>query len=460
MASLLQARPGVFDLEQKLCFSLKRKLEFMTLVSSADLVSMYDAVRGAVLSDHIKTDLFATLDAMAAHGMETGGALKVVNGAQDCKTFQKYLTATELTSLQHCSMWEGCSILASRMKQLGIKGMKEGLKRLGCGILVWYDRQRTQQLPKPDLVYSLSQHLTQALATSATETPEGASSLAKYPDDPCGLGSVHFAASYPTEKPACQELPGLAALLNPKVVPVRNSSSSVLANKDSWTGLTSLQFDTIKIYGDTSISPLNLACFLILHITKDFHQHPKPHVEATGCSSSSGMAETLLLKVLDKFSALGNQVLNQQHQEPHIRFFESAGKKLGETPLVSVPTPQTSPLSLPAPHGDLTVASVAPGNANDSKSLEEFEKENMKMLLDREKEKKAANKPTPKAGAKARGQAKTKILKRPAASSKGPTKGPAREAASVANTLEKRGCAKCRADGCSKCRDPNFKAEV
>ena len=165
MANLLKARPGIFDLEDKPLYSVKQKLSMMSPIANSDLVQLYDAVTTTNLTERIRNDFLGQLDQMAVTAVEPHGAVKLVNGAQECKTYHKYLTAKDLAALQVASMWEGCSTLASRMKLLGIKGMKESLKKLCCGILVWHERQRTQRLPHPDLVYNLSQHLMHALQT-------------------------------------------------------------------------------------------------------------------------------------------------------------------------------------------------------------------------------------------------------------------------------------------------------
>ena len=233
MTRLLQARPGVIDLEDKLCNSLKNKLKSILNIEASALVQIYDTARSANLPDRIRQEILSTLDGMAVGevlGPQCVG--KVVASSQDCKTFHKYLTAKDISALQSASMWEGCDILASRLRLLGVEGMKESLKRLCCGILVWLEREKTQKLPHPDLVYNLSKHMMQALQTSPTEIPEKAMKLAKYPDDPQGMNAQHFAAAYKDEKPAKMDFPGLAALLNPKTVPVRNSSSSVNVNKE------------------------------------------------------------------------------------------------------------------------------------------------------------------------------------------------------------------------------------
>ena len=232
MTRLLQARPGVIDLEDKLCNSLRNKLKSILNIEASALVQIYDTARSANLPDRIRQEILSTLDGMAVgEVLESQCVGKVVASSQDCKTFHKYLTAKD-SALQNASMWEGCDILASRLRLWGVDGLKESLKRLCCGILVWMEREKTQKLPHPDLVYNLSKHIMQALQTSPTEIPEKTLRLAKYPDDPQGMNAQHLAAAYKDEKPAKMDFPGLAALLNPKTVPVRNSSSSVNVNKE------------------------------------------------------------------------------------------------------------------------------------------------------------------------------------------------------------------------------------
>ena len=232
ISKLLSARPGVFDLEVKLCTALKRKLQLMSNVSSTDLVLCYDALKEANLPQTMHCELIAVLDKLAVEEVEVKTAGKVIQGAQDCRTFYKYLTEEDISALQKSNMWEGCTTVAKRMKLLGIRGMKENLKRLACGILVWHEQQRTNKLPIPDSVYNLSQHLVHTLQTVAMEVPASALSLAQYPDDPGSLSSSHFDASFQGGKPMKADFPGLAGLLNSKVVPVRMSSASVTLGKD------------------------------------------------------------------------------------------------------------------------------------------------------------------------------------------------------------------------------------
>ena len=194
-AKLLQARPGVFDLEQKLTKVLLRKMDLLTTSNSSDLVKLYEAVKEVNLPETMSKELIGQLDKMAVCDIdELSLRVGSVNG-QCCKHFHKYLTATDIATLEKSSMYEGAYCLAQRMRQLGIKGMKETLKRAATGLLVWHERQRTGKLPSPDTAYDLCGHLMSQLVSCGTPIPEHALCLAKYPDDPMTLSAGFYGFS-------------------------------------------------------------------------------------------------------------------------------------------------------------------------------------------------------------------------------------------------------------------------
>ena len=65
MTRLLQARPGVIDLEDKLCNSLRNKLKSILNIEASALVQIYDTARSANLPDRIRQEILSTLDGMA-----------------------------------------------------------------------------------------------------------------------------------------------------------------------------------------------------------------------------------------------------------------------------------------------------------------------------------------------------------------------------------------------------------
>ena len=224
MSKLLHSRPGVHELEEKLCKSIKTKIEQMTFLSNADLVLCYDSLKEATLPEKMNGEILACLDSLAVSRVDKMGTAKLASAGQECKAFEKYLTQSDLDQLATCSMWEGCQVIARRLRLLGITGMKESLKKTCLGVLVWHEQNRTKKLPCPDSVYALGHHLVQVLHTMAVDVPVKALSLAKYPDDPVHLDAAHLSASYPEGGPANKDFPQLALIIQ-KHIKVRSTAS-------------------------------------------------------------------------------------------------------------------------------------------------------------------------------------------------------------------------------------------
>lgn len=225
MAMLLQARPGVSGLEQRLLNALKAKLQQMSVQSPAEWVKCYDAVKESKLPPAVAAEIHGLLDQLAAGPMQHTAA-KVTNVAQECRSIHLYLTSADLAALEASSMWEGALVLTSRMRKLGIKGLKESLKKLCTTILVHFDFQRTQKIPSADTTYDVACHLVTKMQTSMVEIPPNAISLAVYPDDPLLLASSHLDAAYGQEKPAKKDFPNLHVLMKNHVW-VRNSAAAI-----------------------------------------------------------------------------------------------------------------------------------------------------------------------------------------------------------------------------------------
>lgn len=229
VGKLLKARPGVFQLESKLCDALKNKLGLLCL-GPCDLVLCYEAIQASDLPETMQNELTQVLDGLA---IEASTAKLLVTGgmAQECISFQNYLTEKDLESLKQSSMWQGADILARRMKMLGISNMKEGVKKTACAVLVWLENQRTGKIPNGDTVYNLSHHLANTLKDLPMEVPAGACKLSEYPENPSQLDKDHARASYPEGLPSIMDFPGLA-IVRKKSTPVRNTS--VLVTNDPW----------------------------------------------------------------------------------------------------------------------------------------------------------------------------------------------------------------------------------
>ena len=229
VGKLLRARPGVFQLESKLCHALQSKLGLLSMGPS-DLVVCYEAIKESDLPETMQNELTLVLDGLA---IEASSAKAVVTGgmAQECTSFHNFLTEKDLECLKQSSMWQGADIMARRMKMIGISNMKEGVKKTACAVLVWLENQRTGNMPNGDTVYSLSHHLTNTLKDLPMEVPEGACKLSEYPDHPSQLDTDHGRASYPEGLPSKMDFPGLA-IVRKKSTPIRNTSA--LVTNDPW----------------------------------------------------------------------------------------------------------------------------------------------------------------------------------------------------------------------------------
>ena len=185
IAKLLQARPGVQELEQKLCVSLLNKLLRMPPMSSADLAMCYGSLKEANLPNQMNQEILKALDTLATTDTHNNTVGRLASSGQECKSFQKYLTEMDNVNLQQCSMWEGCLVITKRLKLLGVCGMKESLKKVCLGILVWHEMQRNHsKAPNARAIYSLGHDLVSSLRTLQVEVPPQATCLACYPDDP------------------------------------------------------------------------------------------------------------------------------------------------------------------------------------------------------------------------------------------------------------------------------------
>ena len=235
VAKLLKARPGVFQLESKLCHALKNKLGLLSM-GPCDLVVCYEAIKEADLPEAVQSELTEVLDGLAIEA--SSSKVAVTSGmAQECINFQNFITENDLDSLGQTSMWQGADILARRMKMLGISNMKEGVKKTACALLVWLENQRTGKMPNGDTAYSLSHHLVNTLKDLPMEVPEGACKLADYPDKPSQLDTDHGRASYP-------DVPGLA-IVRKKSTPVRNTSA--LVTTEPWFFFSSFSMSCLGL---------------------------------------------------------------------------------------------------------------------------------------------------------------------------------------------------------------------
>ncbi|CAE7741671.1 unnamed protein product [Symbiodinium sp. CCMP2592] len=433
---LLQARPTQ-QMQDTLFAQLQSKLNNIGQVGPSEMVACYEALEEAGVPNAMKEKLQETLDVLAAGAHQSNGATNLAAVAQTCTSFELYLTETDAAALGSCGMWEGCRHIAFRLKMIGIKGMKESLKKRCTAILVWYHvHHRGNPVPAVRVAYDLSLHLMTELKQSNTAIPAGASSLARYPVDPMRLPASHLQAAYPDGLPAKKDLNGLATLMQHHIF-VR-SNGKLLQDHESQPKV---------VQPAVAVQP-----------------PPVPDGEAK------------FVQGLMKFLTAANNIVN--HTEPTVQFLtkptaassskqepvQAAGEQSkGCLPLENGEQSESPPSGAKAPQS----SPALPGQKQ--KTLEEFEAENLALLQAREDGKKAAStnkvgkdKKGPKAKtedpkalksgkpqAKGKPSSKQKVFKRPAAKALArPDRG----------AFEGMGCLRCRGCrfGCPTCLEESF----
>ena len=406
MAKLLATRSGVLELETKLTYSLKEKLSKMVAISSSDLVLLYETLKEVSLPVAAHNEILTQLDLLAVHSTCGQSGVKLALTGQECKTFHRYLTINDIDTLQKCSMWEGCSILSKRMKQLGICGMKESLKKHALGVLVWFENQRTHKIPAAEAIYALGHALCTSLHNEVLPVPEKALRLASYPEDPFFLEVSHLEASYGLERPEKKEFEGLALIMQ-RHCWVRNTATALTKEPCKPSKEPSQQV-TLQTSDQSAFS--------------------------------SSLSDKLLLQLVSKFDQVASGIMQKPVATDRTSSFESLG----------------TPGTLPVLQNQVLEPKVV-NQANDlpkvkepvPKTLEEYEEEN-KAALEKRDSKKKKEKATGTPAAK-------QAMKRPASCKAYPKQKKAKED-DKENTLGK-GCLRCRGNrnGCDTCNKSGFK---
>ena len=180
----------------------------------------------------------------------------------------------------------------------------------------------------------------------------------------------------------------------------------------------------------------------------------------TGASPTGDMGDQMLMMLMNKFAkatmgTIGKPEVEIQLCKPSAEKQPLAHGTSNSSLGSSTPSPANtdsshSPQPVPPAPSALPLENMAapePGQepANEEKTLEDYEKQNMKRLLDRDG-KKAGN-----------GQGKAKCLKRPASSK--PKPAPRKRSKSTGEPAPVKGCLRCRGNhnGCDTCLSPSFK---
>ena len=133
------------------------------------------------------------LDQRAA-GEENNQTAKLVAKTQQMDNLVKYMTQSDLDLMAQQDMWYGCHALATRLRKLGAKSMKESTKKASAALLAILENKRTSKQPSSDACYVRSQRFTNEFHSSQEALPAGVVPLAVYTDNPLDLPPGHLLA--------------------------------------------------------------------------------------------------------------------------------------------------------------------------------------------------------------------------------------------------------------------------
>ena len=125
-------------------------------------------------------------------------------------------------------------MLVKRLKHIGVKSVKEGLKKLCLGILVlMHLQQNSGMMSRYRQIYQLGQHFSQASVASSEAAKPGVPSLLNYPERPEMISPDFVSKAYNAgDPPVSKDLPDLNYLVL-NHIPVRSTSKLLLQEEAS-----------------------------------------------------------------------------------------------------------------------------------------------------------------------------------------------------------------------------------
>ncbi|CAJ1337970.1 unnamed protein product [Effrenium voratum] len=175
---LLKVRPAQ-SMENTLMDQLQTKFGNLANLQPSDMVTCHEALDNLTLPDRCRESLRTTLDGLAVGATGSNVEAQLTAVAQTCNSFHKYLTDADAAQLQTCSIWEGTSCLPARVRQMGIKGMKDPVQLTKKHLDAAYSGEKPAKKEFPQL--------EKAAATASTNLP------AKMDDEAAAcLGLLNF----------------------------------------------------------------------------------------------------------------------------------------------------------------------------------------------------------------------------------------------------------------------------
>ena len=406
--------------------SICSKIQSTKPLAAAQAVELYKATASMQLCDELKALITKVIDECVS--CQADASTSSQNLVPQSNIFMyNYMTQKDWNVLnsQDCTYWTAINVVATRLRFVGVKSLKEDTKKWCTALLLHCFMQKSSKMPPYKMIYQLSQDLSQAHASCITQTPANLSCPTKYPEKPQLLGQSWVEVAYAAEEPPVEmKLENLTNLVQFHT-PIR--ATSKLLNDAS---VASSQKSALT--GDTNNLQQIALCFS--EISKAF---------------TSGVQNQVLLKLpTPQQQALADAIpptlpLVMPTVPSPVPF--STGLDLASVAQQFKPTPRLR-LPLAKPQASDDTAQVeghdeevmpAPTGSNQPKSLEEYETAIFEGLKQK-KLKKA-----------------TTVMKRPAAQKVSSTSAPSTP---TKNKVLELGCPRCRGstNGCSTCRNPAY----
>ena len=435
MEKLFTIRPEATFL-QHLKQSLIAKLNACEMSPSL-VLKLSTTLMESTLPDTLKLPLMDAVDERAS--VACAGVLTVTTKQQSLVTIYNYLSKSELAFLQTCTQVDAVSVIATRLKKIGVKTMKETTKKGCVAFLVHLQLKQGLPMPLAPEIYRLAAYVA-ATFHSCQQTPLVAG-YAIYPTTPAELGDEFMTQVYddgdaPDTKANHYIATSVAALMK-STVKVRKSSNVL---KDMFAPVASTQASQGQMLQNHQPQVLQQSQPQVLQQTQPTLS-PETLVPM---SQLKGMVIGLMAqaKELD-----ANQ---PPAGGPNLPFKRTDTFTSVESPMSvsKVATPQQNPQAPPVTDTALALEDAQPGSNEKAKTLEDCEDEFYKKL---------ANKKGPclKRPAAAPKKAKSKAVKKPASAAA------SKQALSGKEALKAKmcwGCTRCYGNprGCDGCRKYDF----
>jgi hypothetical protein len=209
--------------------SLCNKINSIEPLSASQAVELYKAVSTMQLCDELKAVLTKAIDDGVSCTASTTSATQAL--VPQSNTFMyNYMTQNDWSMLNasDCTYWTAVNVVATRLRLIGVKSLKEDTKKVCTAMLVHCFMQKSSKMPSYKVIYQLSLDLSQAHASCITQAPATLSSPAKYPEKPQLLGQDWMAIAYsPSDPPVEIQLENLSNLVQHHT-PIRTTSKLLL----------------------------------------------------------------------------------------------------------------------------------------------------------------------------------------------------------------------------------------